>query len=309
MDSVTIKFLFENNTEASFSDIIDFRFVRERYTPYTVLSGHFLSSVTIQNVKTVYFYLNNHLIHVGMPDYLQRKYTKGRSLISFMSRSYTMLLGQNEPVPGIISNTDLTDLISCNTSIPYITCQNQTQRLNYVYVKEKSTIWDAVCAYSYKAYQTYPYIYNTNTVRVTPPDNVTTHTYENDTITSYGEKLSTSGLYSHVYMADIDGQYIYGQINNDAVARDIVKKKYYRLDEQWYYNPDDGLLSKLKYSNKGYISRSFEYKGHKFENLQDRVSFTGNSFSINNELIAGVEVKGNSHGIFTVITVYRDSYS
>lgn len=308
MDTATIKFLYSNGSTVTYTPM-DFKFVRERYTPYTMLSGHFLSSDVIQNVKTIYLYINDTLVHVGMPDFVERKNVRNRSIISFLSRSYTLLLGQNEPVPGVITNIDLVDLIFYNTSLPYINCQLQTQTLNYVYVKEKSTIWDAVCAYSNKAYATYPYIYGTNTVRVTPLNSITTHTYGSDSILNYGEKLSTSGLYSHVYMKDTDDQYSYSQVNTDAVVRNIVRKKYYPLDNQWYHDPDGGLLAKLKYSNKGYISRDFKYKGHKFENLQDKVSFSRGNFSINNEFIAGVEVTGNSRGVFTKITVYRDSYA
>lgn len=306
--TATIEFTYPNGRVATFTPL-NFKFVRERYTPYTVLSGHFLSTDGIENVKTISLYIDNTLVHVGMPDFIERKYAKSRSIVSLLSRSYSMLLGQNEPEPGIISNVDLAGLIFNNTSLPNVNCQAQTQILNYVYVKEKSTIWDAVCAYSNKAYGKYPFIYNTNTVRVTPLSNIVTHTYQSDEVLHYGEKLSTSGLYSQVYMADSNDQYSYSQTNSAALSRNIVRRKYYPLDNQWYHDPNAGLLAKLKYSNKGYIAREFRYKGHKFENLQDKASFSSNGFSINNELIAGVEVVGNSRGIFTKITVYRDSYA
>lgn len=308
MDSATITFKYTDGTTSSYAPM-DFKFSRERYTPYTTLEGHLLSAERITEINTVYLYINNQLVHCGMADFIQQKNSKGRNLITFISRGFSLLLGQNEPVPGILSDIDLSGLVFINTSIPYVTCQGNTKKLNYVYVKEKSTIWDAICTYTYKAYQTYPYICDTNNVRVTQAEDIVTHSYSSDTVTYYGAKLSTSGLFSHVFMADQDGEYNFTQVNEAAIRRNIIKKKYYPMDNQWYADPDGGLLSKLNYSNKGFISVELQYTGHKFENLMDKASFVKGDFIINSERISAVEVTGNARGIFTKITVYRDSYA
>lgn len=308
MSNVTISFLHIDDSVSEYTPM-DFKFKRERYTPYTTLSGHLLTNDSITDVKTVFLYIDGKLVHAGMADMVERKKSKGRSIVSFLSRSFTLLLGQNEPVPGVISDVDLAQLIFYNTTLPYINCQADTQILNYVYVKEKSTIWDAVCAYAYKAYTNYPYIYGTNTVRATVPETVPLRDYNSEVITFYSDKISTSGLYSHVFMKSTGEDYPFTQVDNAAVARNIVRKKYYPLDPQWYADPDGGLLSKLKFSNRGFISISFQYKGFKFENLLDKVVFSNGSVNIDSEYVSAVEVTGNSRGIFTKISVYRDGYS
>ncbi|MDE6149220.1 MAG: hypothetical protein K2F81_03875 [Ruminococcus sp.] len=308
MDIATITFSYTDGTNASYIPI-DFKFTRERYTPYTTLEGHLLTARDITDINTVYLYINNKLVHCGMADFIQRKNAKGRNLITFTSRGFTLLLGQNEPVPGIISNVNLKGLVSDNVTIPYVQCQEDTKTVNYIYVKEKSTIWDAVCAYAYKAYKTYPFITGTNTVNAASGRGVENHSYFSETITYYGETLSTSGLLSQVYMADSEGKYSYTKKNGHSENRKIVKKKYYPLDRQWYSSPEDGLQSKLNYSNKGYISAELQYKGHKFENIMDRAVYQNGTFLINSERISAIEVTGNKRGIFTKVTVYRDSYA
>lgn len=306
MDTASITFSYTDGTNASYTPI-DFKFTKERYTPYTTLEGHLLTARDITDINTVYLYINNKLVHCGMADFIQRRNAGGRNIITVLSRGFTLLLGQNEPVPGIISNADLQKIVSDNVNIPYVKCQENTKTVNYVFVKEKSTIWDAVCAYTYKAYKTYPFITGTNTVNAAVGSNVGIHSYFSDTITYYGEKLSTSGLISQVYMADSEGKYTYMKQNAHSQKRKIVKKKYYPLDRQWYSNPEDGLQAKLDYSNKGYISAELQYRGHQFENLMDRAIYQNGTFTINSERISLVEVTGSGRGIFTKIAVYRDN--
>lgn len=307
MDTASITFIYTDGATASYTPM-DFKFTRERYTPYTTLEGHLLTAHDITDINTVYLYINNKPVHCGMADFIQRKNFKGRNIITFLSRGFTLLLGQNEPVPGIISNVDLKGIVTGNSDIPYVKCQESTKTVNYIYVKEKTSIWDAVCAYSYKAYKTYPYITGTNTVNAAS-NNIAHHSYFGETVTYFGERLSTSGLLSQVFMADSDGKYTYTKQNAFSEKRKIVKKKYYPLDRQWYSSPEDGLQSKLDYSNKGYISAEFEYKGHQFEDIMDRAVYKNGDFAINSERIAAVQVTGNKRGIFTKIAVYRDSYA
>lgn len=288
---------------------LNFQFVRERYTPYTTLQATAVYDCDISKVNEIELYYNDKLLHRGMTDYIERKYENGRSVIKLMSRSFSMLLGQNEPIPGMIYNVTLSDLITSNTNIPYLQWQSGTKTVNYIYVKEKSTIWDAICAYSYKVYKCYPYIQDSNTVCVSVPDIGVTQDYSYHSIISITDRISTTGILSNVYMSNSEGEYCYSKTNLDASSRNIVRKKYYPLDRQWYANPDEGLTFKLNYSNRGVKAFDIKYKGHKFENLMDHAIYRGNNYTIERDFISAVEVTGNKNGVFTKISIYKDSYS
>lgn len=309
MEDIKIVFKDINGNEQEYTPI-GFKFVRERYTPYTQCTGTFIGDVDVSVVKSILLYYQGRILHRGMADSISKSYKNGRYITGFMSRGYSMLLGQNEPEPGIRSGVNLANLISENTSIPNVTCQAYTDSVNYIYVKEKSTIWDAICAYSYKAYKNYPYIINTNMVYADVPSDPQKFNYNTENIVTLGEGVSTSGMLSTVYMSDTEGAYTYSQSNSATNNYSIVRKKYYPLDRQWLASPEDGLKSKLFYSNRGIYSASLVYEGHKFENLMDTANYSQlkNAF-MRAEYICGVEVFGNKNGVFTKITVYRDSYS
>ena len=309
MENVKIKFL-DTAGNVYEAEPLSFSFIRERYTPYTQCSGIIIGDFDVAWIYSAELYYEDKLLHKGMADRVEKKYKDGRWLISFFSRGYTMLLGQNEPEPGIIKNVALGSLISGNTHIPNVTWQATTENVNYIYVKEKSTIWDAICAYAYKAYHSYPYIRSANAVYASVPDENTLFNYNNETIVSMGEQVSTSGMISKVYMCDTDGAYSYSQENSYTQEYDIIREKYYSLDQQWVATPNDGLQAKLNYSNKARNMVYLIYAGHRFENLMDRANYNLNGINFMlSEYISGVEFYGNKNGIFTKVTVYRDSYS
>ncbi len=308
MENVIIK-LIENDKSEREVVPASFRFVRERYTPYTQCSGVLIGSYSIADVYSIELYYKGQILHKGMADSIQRRYLNGRHIITFLSRGFTMLLGQNEPVPGIISDVTLGSLISGNTTIPHVTCETVSKKVNYIYVKEKSTIWDAVCAYAYKAYTNYPYIAGTNTVQVSIPTSSKKFRYSNLDIVSAGESLCLSGIISKAYMSDLNGDYIYSAENSDACSEEIIREKYYPLDRQWYSSPSEGLQSKLNYSNRKQYFVWVKYKGHLFENLLDRASYSGEGVEMRSERISAIEFAGNKNGVFTTISVYQDSYS
>lgn len=308
MENVKLKLKLKNTLVFEYTPI-SFRFIRERYTPYTQLVGTVIGDVEMQQVAVVELYYNGRLLHKGMPDSFTKRYKNGRYIISFMSRGYTMLLGQNEPEPGVIRDVNLGGIIEQNISGIAISWEVPTDQTNYIYVKEKSTIWDAICTYAYKVYHNYPYIKNHNSIYVSVPSNPTSFNYNVDTIVSQGEGLSTSGVLTKLYMKDTDGAYSFSQDNSMSTGYGIIRKKYYPLDMQWLSDPEDGLKSKLYYSNRGMRSKFIVYPGHKFENLMDRATYTINSdMSFSSRYICGVEFYGNKNGVFTKITVYYDSY-
>ncbi|MGN1132840.1 MAG: hypothetical protein ACI4RN_00120 [Oscillospiraceae bacterium] len=305
MEDIQLKIIYKDGNEDSIKPI-NFRFVRERYTPFTQLSGNAVFNGDILEIKTIELYWEDNLLHCGMPDNVTKRFSDGRFILSFLSRGYTMLLGQNEPKPGIRNNISLGSLISENTQIPHVSWQGVSDVANYIYVKEKSTIWDAVCAYAYKVFENYPYIKNANSVYVKDAD-VQHFSYGTEKILSMGESVNTSSILSKVYMKDVgddESTYSFSKSNTLTDGMDIVRVKYYPLDKQWLSDCEKGMSAKLGYSSRNIKSKFIVYKGFKGENLCDTASYctADNSFLLS-EKISKVELSGSRKGLITKITV------
>lgn len=287
------------------SDITDFYFKKERYTPYTYASGKFISAQPLENAYEVTCHINGKRIHQGLIDTLEKKFQNGRWIVSFRSRGYSVLLTQNEPVPNMNYNVNLTALSKINKTIPNVIYQASTNTVNYIYVKEKSTMWDAICAYGMKAYKILPYISSTNTVRVIP-QTLNTHDFRSDKIIAYGMKGDSRSVLSDVYMANADGAYTYSKINTAADGKNIVRTRYYALDKQWLSSPDVGLTMKLNQSNRGYSQKFISYIGYYNQDIYDRAVFQNDDIKIMGEAIDEIQVTAKNNRIITTLSFYFD---
>lgn len=245
------------------------------------------------------------MIHQGTMDKLDRKWENGRWVYNFESKGYSAMLDQNEPVPRMNYNVSLSTLATRNTIIPMVTYESGTKTVNYVYVKENSTIWDAFMAYSYKAYQTFPYIYSTNKVRVTPQV-YALRNYNYEAIVSFGSLKDVRGIISEAFMADDEGQYTYTYENTYADDLDIIRTRYYALDDQWLSDPVSGLTARIKYSNKGMKGYFFTYIGYNQEELFDRAVLSRSDFSFGNLSVGRIELNVSDMRILTTLTCYVD---
>ena len=52
-------------------------------------------------------------------------------------------------------------------TLPFVTCENSTKIANFLYIKEHSSLWDAVVNLCLKVGNTYPYIGYANCIRFT----------------------------------------------------------------------------------------------------------------------------------------------
>ncbi|MGN0623649.1 MAG: hypothetical protein ACI4JA_06835 [Oscillospiraceae bacterium] len=286
-------------------EVVSIYFNKERYSPFTFVSGKFFSDQQLEDAFEVMCYIENKLVHHGLLETVERKFVGGRWLISFRSRSYTLLLAQNEPVPGMNYNVDLTALSEINTAIPNVSFESGTQQVNYIFVKEKSTIWDAICAYGMKAYKLLPYISGTNTVMITPVTKQN-RIYTGMKITGGGVKCDRRNMLSQVFMADVDGEYSAASENLTAGSLNIVRRKYYPLDRQWLAEPETGLEMKLIMSSKGHRQSFFTYLGFMGEDLFDRATLVSGILDLQSQVISRIEVNVHGGQVFTTLYLYED---
>ena len=313
MNNITVT-IYEAVTSKSLSsqNIVTMSFDKEWYTPYSSLTITFLSETVLTDPNEVSVTINSKVIHDG-PIYTleSQKYSDGRFLITLYSRGYTAALGVNQPIPKINSNVDLNDVLTSNITLPKISCEANTKKVNYIYILDKDTLWDAIVTYTTKAYESYPYIRNANTVMATPPQaGYSTFTYTDDVITtSYGNNLSN--LISKINMKDYDDSYESYELRNTyATDRSVIRETKINYDNQWLSEPETALQKRIYYSNRAAKYRAAKIEGYHGEDLFDRFTVKlNNGIFLALKRIHRIHITANKSGVFTKLYTYYDSYS
>ncbi|MDE5946631.1 MAG: hypothetical protein K2G63_04920 [Oscillospiraceae bacterium] len=288
------------------SEIISFSFKKNLYMSYTMLNISFIAENSdYTSPCEIKLIIDNRIVHHGLIDSFEITEKNGVKTGRIVSRGFTSLLLQNQIEPGIINNISLNRLIDEFYNLDYITHEDNSNNENYIYVHNRSTMWDGIVTLAYKLYRTYPFIESSNCIRITPKSEPAVFSYDDNSLTSYGKINDFSNIISHFDMPDIQGNYgTYTFQDSDAVANKIIRHKYIELDRDFLYNPQEALIFRNKISNKAKLCRYMEYHGYNGEDLTDIVSFK----DIENKKIGLLSIKGNKTGIFTRIGVYYDSF-
>lgn len=253
-------------------------------------------------------YINGNPVHKGIVDTMQTEEKAGIKTLKITSRSHTSMMGQNEVTPGVLTNVSLVSLMSNYISIPYVYCENLTSTSNYIYVKEHSSLWDAVTNLCLKQYGTYPYIANINTVRFTMPSSPKTVTLsrQNGNILSCGSFWDYTKALSHIHMADTEGTYnTFNKTDSLVPQRNIVRHKHIAFDRQWLENPEKTLQYRLNFGVRGYSQKFVEYLGFNGEDINDLLNFE----DIQNKRISRIQIEAGEYGIKTRLSCYFDRYN
>lgn len=288
-----------------YENVLRFSFVKERYTPYGLLSASVLCNSDPGEIYEVKFTINGKLIHYGILDSSEMSFGSSGSVLTVKSRSFTSMLGQNELAPGILSKPCLNTLMSNYTAIPNVTWENNTTTVNYVYIKEHASQWEAIVILCLAVKASYPYIYGTNQIRFNRHENPV-HVVPYRKIISYGTTSDLSRVISKIYMKDANNTYnSYSYTDGFGTQRGIVRNKYIAFDKQWLSKtPTFGLDFRLFYSERANKAKFCRYSGYNGEDINDYISFGNNT----NLSISSVSVTGNAKGIVTTDTCYLDRY-
>ncbi len=313
MNNITVT-IYEASTNRSINcqNVVSMSFDKEWYTPYSSLNITLLSETVLTDPNEVTVTINSKVIHDGPINAMEsQKYSDGRFLINIYSKGYTAALGVNQPIPKINSNVNLNDVLTSNIILPKITCESNTKKVNYIYILDKDTLWDAVVTYTIKAYGSYPYIRNANTVMATPPEaGYSTFTYTHDVLTtSYGTNLSN--LISQINMKDYDDSYdTYELKNTYATDRSVIRETKINSDKQWLNEPETALKKRIYYSNRATKYRAVKIFGYHGEDLFDKftVKLQQSTF-LALRRIHRIHITANKNGVFTKLYTYYDSYS
>lgn len=314
MNSIRVT-IFEpaSNRSLVSQDIISMTYDKEWYTPYSSLNITFLSETVLTDPNEVTVTIESKIIHNG-PIYTieSQRCSDQKFLITLYSRGYTAALGVNQPIPRINSNVDLSGVLTSNITLPKISCEANTKKVNYIYILDKDTLWDAIVTYTTKAYGSYPYIRNANTVMATPPEaGYYKYTYTDEIInSSYGSNLSN--LISQINMKDYDDSYeTYELTNTYAIDRSIIRESKINYDRQWTADPDIALKKRICYSNRAAKYRAVKVLNYHGEDLFDKftVRYSNGGLFVSERRIHRINITANKNGVFTKLYTYYDSYS
>ncbi len=294
-------------SKVNLNKCIYFNVNKERYTPYTSFNGSFIMSDPYEEIISIKFFIDGNVIHYGSVDSSRITLKNNCYRLDISSRSYTLALGLNQPKPQLNTNVSLSSLFSGNVQLKNITYEKDSIIVNYIYVLDNSTLWDAVVAYALKAYNRYPYIYKTNEVRVNLPTDAKTRNYNNLIELFNGSTLSN--LISHIHMRDTDGNYETYNITDDySVSRDIIRHKQIPLDMQWLSSPDKALTTRINFAKRGTKYRGIKVLGYSGEELFDKFTYIHKSLGNQNCTIHKLNISGKNNVIYTTMYQYDDAY-
>lgn len=305
MADIKIVITDENGVQREFTNGIRVVMRRELYASYVSLSGEFIcdTEISASKICCIEMKLGSSTVFCGIPDRVEVHFRQAVRLISFSSRSYTSLTAQNEPQPGIISDVDLAGLVGSCLSHPKITVEQNTQVENYIFVKNSSSLWDAIVAYNIKRQNRLPYIYGTNKIMSTKAHSVTRN-YGGEKILDAGFGVNTVSMLSDVHMRIGNDEYQYSYINPNAAAFGIKRSRYYELDYQWLHDIQQGLVYKVADSNRLSNVKFFEYASFRNEQLFDVVD--GSGTACDGMYIDRVVFTADAKGMRTRVYCYAD---
>lgn len=303
--TATLKLFKTQESFTDFEKCVTLRFEKERYTPYSTLSCIFVNDGNFSGYAyKARLSIDGASIHYGPVDSFECYLENGISYVKLTSRGFSMGLSQNQPRPQMNLNVNLQSLIDSNITIPHVACQQDTVTANYIYVKENSSLWDAIVALGQKTYGEYPFIYSENTIRLTKPSDSSVN-YSAKSIAKQGSGLRLLSLVSHYHMKDTEDEYSFSYENPSASAYEIVRHKYMNLDRQWLADPDSGLAHKGHFSEKGIRYSFVRLCGFCPTDLRNDVVIPDGS----TKEVSRIRYDYSQKGFFTTLWFYDDAYS
>ena len=283
-------------------NVLRFTLLRDRYLPAASLSIRLLTGTQQPVPVTVRLYLDGQLVHEGCVRKCTCMLEQKQHIMQISSQSYSVLLTQNQLVPGLYTQVTLQQLME-TYALPHITYQD-VPGIRYVYVKENANMWDTIVAYNFKLCQGYPYFRAPDLLCMLPQTGTGAVVLPSDRLLRKAVCGETGSIISRIEMADAVGEYgTYTMDNPEAAARGIVRVRQIRFDRQYAYDPEDALRFRIAVSNRRLNGQILRYIGYCGEDLEDLVScgdFTGR--------VSRILITGDGSGIVTEDTFYSDPF-
>ena len=310
-DTVVLSVLeFGESERKTLSHCVGMRFSKERYTPFSTFKGDFFTDNFFGEIIDVELYVNGFLIHKGVIDVCEQRLLPTKKLVSISSKGYTFSLGYTELAEGIRYGLSLDTLMTPDVTPPFVSCEQSASLVNYLYIKEHSTLWDAVVNLCLKGLSCYPYIAYTNTVRFSKPQSPKIIAFDDDAkITAFSSGSNLSNMISDLHMRDVNGNYnAYNAQCGYAVERNIERHKHLSFDRHWLSDMNRGLGFKLDFFSRGREFKKISYKGFNGEDINDCFLSEVSGIETGVLDISAVEILAGKNGVITTLTAYSDGF-
>lgn len=303
MSSMKVNLYNSSGTKSVYEKIKHFSFFTDVLIPYTFLKAS-LSSPNIagSDYSRAELEIDGKVIHCGFIDTISSSDKNGIFEISFVSKGFTALMTQNYIVPGMYTNISFNDLMDTYVDFPFITHEQNDEKVNYIYVKDDRSFWDSAANLAYKLKGTYPYITECCKVNITIPTVKSEINVENRMINEFGIKSDYRRLVSDIYMQDADGEYEKYHLHNSSCdGINIMRKRQIPLDRQYLYDPPKALEYRRDYVMNKIKHRYIEVRGYPGAELYNTLTASG--YGITQEDIKRIEIRGSEDGTATRIYV------
>ena len=292
------------------TDCISFRFEKDRFLPYTAVSGEWYCPRTaaLGEIMSIMLYIDNVLVHSGYPTGATVMKKDGRTVLKVSSKGISALLEQNQCADGLVPDVDLAGLVAASgVTLPGITYQTGTPVVNYVNYYNGTSLWDGIVSYSRRAAKTYPYLYGPAQIRITPPEGAMPTELDGGDLIYRSNATDYSRIISSINMKPIDGEGEgYSYTNSVATRKGITRVREIPFDREWIMDPNEGLEARGDFSMRSINCDRFGFYGYKKVELLDGVTVPSEGFS---GTVCGFKVEGSAGRVTTEIRCDHDKYS
>ena len=293
----------------SLSNCINFRYEKERYTPYSVLTGRWYcpNDILFGEIMSAILYIDGAIIHYGYPDSIELEKKDGRNVLKVSSRGFTSALLTNQCDDNMLTDVNLDSLAAAGPVLPVVAYEKNTPTVSYVNYYDGTSCWDAIVCYAIRATGVYPYVRGYSDVCVSRIPSGGSYSVTSDKLISRASGSDYSNLISEISEKDIDGTPSAFVISNGyANARMMTRCQKINFDREWIMDPKMGLQFKVDYSCRKMGYDIFSFLGYSGLDLLDSFSVTDLGFKGEVDRLA-VDASPE-RGFVTTVWCYHDRF-
>ena len=279
-----------------------FTLVRDRYQPFASLEAVVADSGMLP--VSAALSVGAYAVFDGIVRTAERVTEGGVKLLRITARSWSEALLRNQLLPGLRFQVTLESLMT-DYPLPHMSYETVPEPVNYIYIEDRTVLWDAVIAFCYKLNGSMPFVRADNQVCVFGRQSSEPVMLPADRLFSDSDTANCAGMISRIEMADIDGTYgVFSMSNPEAETREIVRVKRIQFDKRFLHDPYEGMAFHIALSNRRLSGRTLRYAGYCGEDLEDWVGL-GADFRAH---VSRIVLHGDDRGIVTEDSFCYDSF-
>ena len=297
---------------------LDFRFKASLDTPCSSLELSFLTQQNTQ-IYNAEMAINSDVLFTGFVDNQIRTQNQNGDITVLTCRSDTARMLDNEAYSGFHFNVTPAQMFD-ECCAPYGVVSGdfpQSDSLNFVYVRDGTSLWGFMELYCRQRFGKQPFIDYENKLTFTRFTDVTHQFNVKDTsappqVISCTTKYNTYDMISKLYVKTGDEEWrpIYGMELNNALAgsKNIRRTRYYKVQPDWVRDMNTASQMYLNRSNESFFSVELIVPNIEAYHIGDSVVYNDGVTTYQDLYIHAVELVANAKGAKTKITCYDKNF-